>query len=94
MNKKSSKYLGKLRGNAAGSTYQLFDSGLQPSKNIEKEEWRTSLAYVDYENNFMGINGPRKFKVILPNVESSFELNPFKYPENENLSMQKAPFVT
>ena len=71
MDKKNEAYIGKLRGNAAGSTYQLYDSGSQPNKSLDRQEWRTSLAFIDYENNFMGMNGPRKFKVILPNFENS-----------------------
>lgn len=46
MEKKSSAYLGKLRGNAAGSLYQLYDSGEQPGKNLNRKLWRTSLARI------------------------------------------------
>jgi hypothetical protein len=31
MDKNNPSYLGKLRGNASGSIYQLYDNGLQPS---------------------------------------------------------------
>ena len=48
MEKKNPAYLGKLRGNASGSTYQLFDEGIQPNKNLDRQDWRTSLAYIDY----------------------------------------------
>lgn len=35
MNKNSDSYLGKLRGNASGSIYQLYDYGFQPkSKDV------------------------------------------------------------
>lgn len=30
MDKNKPSYLGKLRGNAAGSTYYLYDDGIQP----------------------------------------------------------------
>ena len=82
MNKKNTAYLGKLRGNAAGSTYTLYDSGLQPEKNLDRKEWRTSLAHVDYENNFMGMNGPRKFTVIIPAIGEEEDCDSFKFSEN------------
>ena len=78
MDKKNQNYLGKLRGNASGSTYQLYDYGIQPSKNLDRQAWRTSLAFIDYENNFMGMNGPRKFKTILPNLDQVHDLDSFK----------------
>ena len=81
MEKKNPAYMGKLRGNAAGSTYQLFDCGIQPNKNLDRRQWRTSLAFIDYENNFMGMNGPRKFKVILP-TSLNEDIDPFKLAEN------------
>jgi hypothetical protein len=32
MNKNNESYLGKLRGNASGSIYQLYDYGIQPKE--------------------------------------------------------------
>ena len=93
MDKKSEGYLGKLRGNASGSTYQLYDSGTQPNKNFDRTNWRTSLAFVDYENNFMGMNGPRKFKVIIPNYKNISDLDAFRLAETENLSIFQYPTV-
>ena len=87
MDKKSPNYLGKLRGNASGSTYQLYDYGVQPSKNLDRQTWRTSLAFIDYENNFMGMNGPRKFRAILPNLTAENDIDSFKLAENESLTL-------
>ena len=94
MDKKSEAYLGKLRGNASGSTYQLYDSGIQPNKNLDRRQWRTSRAYVHYENNFMGMNGPRKFRVSLPNFEKTEDIDSFKLAENENLTIFQPPIIT
>lgn len=87
MDKKNPNYVGKLRGNASGSTYQLYDDGIQPNKNFDRREWRTSLAYIDYENNFMGMNGPRKFKTVLPNLDETKDFDCFKLAESENLTL-------
>lgn len=46
MDKKLSSYLGKLRGNSTGSVYQLYDCGKQPDKNIDRENWRISMARI------------------------------------------------
>ena len=69
MDKNSINYLGKLRGNSTGSIYQLYDGGKQPSKNINRKEWRVSMGKVEYETNILGMNGPRKLKVAIPRVE-------------------------
>lgn len=46
MDKNNPAYLGKLRGNAAGSIYQLYDFGAQPNSDIDRSKWRVSMAYV------------------------------------------------
>jgi|694.fasta_scaffold75967_1 tubby-related protein 1 len=66
MDKNSVSYLGKLRGNKTGSIYQLYDCGKQPESNINRRLWRCSLARIEYETNILGMNGPRKLQVIIP----------------------------
>lgn len=48
MDKNNPSYLGKLRGNAAGSIYQLFDKGIQPNKEYDRSKFRVSMAYIEY----------------------------------------------
>jgi len=36
---------------------------------MNRSDWRVSMAAVEYENNFMGMNGPRKMKVITPSAK-------------------------
>lgn len=48
MNKGSPAYIGKLRGDAAGATYNLFDHGLQPNNEIDRSQFRVSMAYIEY----------------------------------------------
>ena len=69
MEKNSSSYLGKLRGNAAGSIYQLYDYGLQPNNDIDRSKYRVSMAYIEYESNFLGMKGPRRLRAIIPNIK-------------------------
>ena len=70
MDKNSPSYLGKLRGNSTGSSYFLFDVGQTPSNKLDRSEWRITMATVEYENNFMGMKGPRRLKVVTPRVRS------------------------
>lgn len=48
MDKNNPAYLGKLRGNAAGSIYQLYDYGQQPNNDIDRSKFRVSMAYIEY----------------------------------------------
>lgn len=48
MDKNNPSYLGKLRGNAAGSIYQLYDNGLQPNNEMNRSKFRVSMAYIEY----------------------------------------------
>jgi hypothetical protein len=36
MDKNNEAYLGKLRGNASGSEYQLYNDGQQPGKKLDR----------------------------------------------------------
>jgi hypothetical protein len=48
MDKGNSAYLGKLRGNAAGSVYQLYDKGMQPNHDFDRSKFRVSMAFIEY----------------------------------------------
>jgi len=68
MDKNNPSYVGKLRGNAAGSIYQLYDKGIQPNNDFDRSKFRVNMAYVEYESNFLGMKGPRKFKAVVPKI--------------------------
>lgn len=68
MDKNSPSYIGKLRGNKTGSIYNLYDNGKQPQSNVNRKDWRCSMARIEYETNILGMNGPRKLNVITPNA--------------------------
>jgi len=46
MDKNNNNYLGKLRGNAAGSTYHLYDQGVQPNNDIDSSNFRVTMALI------------------------------------------------
>lgn len=48
MEKYNPTYLGKLRGNASGSIYQLYDKGIQPNHEYDKSKFRVSMAFIEY----------------------------------------------
>ena len=52
--------MGKIRGNALGSEYTIYDSGLIPADNVQRKQWRTTMGKIRYETNIFGLNGPRK----------------------------------
>jgi len=79
MDKNNPSYLGKLRGNAAGSIYQLYDKGIQPNNDFDRSKFRVSMAYVEYESNFLGMKGPRKFKAVVPKIQSFEDFDMYKF---------------
>lgn len=62
---------GKLRANFLGTDFVVYSSGVSPhceqmlpdGSNIREE-----LSLIHYENNIMGLRGPRKMSVIVPNL--------------------------
>lgn len=94
MDKNSQSYMGKLRGNSIGSVYNLYDGGKQPNKNTnDRRYWRVSMAYIQYEDNFMGMNGPRKIKVKMPKVQNISDFDGYKLSDGEELSKFNPPIV-
>lgn len=78
---KDELYLGKLRSNFFGTDFTLYDTGYNPKDTEDKKLWRLQLAGVEYETNFFGLKGPRKFKAHLSGLtesETVRELRPSK----------------
>ena len=48
MDKNNASYVGKLRGNASGSIYQLYDNGIQPTGSLDRSNFRVSMAFIEY----------------------------------------------
>ena len=86
MDKSNPAYLGKLRGNAAGSAYHLYDKGMQPNHDYDRSKFRVTMAYIEYESNFLGMKGPRKLKAVVPKIQSYEDFDMFKFSEEESLN--------
>ena len=63
--RKSQFCLGKLRSNFIGTEFSLFDSGENP-KNSDPLSCRKELGFIEYEKNILGLKGPWKLRVIIP----------------------------
>lgn len=78
--KKNSNYcLGKVRSNFLGTEFNIFDHGLNPGKSTDIEKLRANLGVILYESNLLSAKGPRKMKILVPEVgEQSSEQYQFK----------------
>jgi len=75
LSRHSSNFYGKLKSNFMGTEFNMYDSGLNPEKLTPEQrdgsgsQVRQELATVLYKQNVLGSRGPRKMKVIVPNVD-------------------------
>ena len=67
--KNSQGYLGKVRSNFLGTEFYIYDNGENPDKAKSHEAIRNQHGVVQYETNVLGSKGPRRMKVLLPNVD-------------------------
>jgi len=64
-------YLGKVRSNFLGTEFYLYDTGENPTKAKTAEQIRMQHGVIQYETNVLGSKGPRRMKVLLPNVDNA-----------------------
>jgi tubby and related proteins len=69
-----------------GTEFQIFDGGQNPKKCSDPQLVRENLGVVLYESNLLGARGPRKMKVLVPEVKTTGEIYSFK-PMNVTLSI-------
>ncbi|XP_043964092.1 tubby-related protein 3 isoform X2 [Gambusia affinis] len=83
-------FIGKLRSNYTGTKFTVYDSGINPGKNLgmllEESNTRQELAAVCYDTNLLGFKGPRKMTVVLPGMNMNHERIPVR-PQNEQESL-------
>merc|ERR1712093_944146 len=76
LTRQSENFFGKLRSNFLGTEFSLYDKGVNPEKLEQSQrdsspvEVRQELATILYKQNVLGSRGPRKMKVMVPNVDS------------------------
>ncbi|XP_072312643.1 uncharacterized protein [Eucyclogobius newberryi] len=71
LSRDTNSYIGKLRSNALGTKFTVYDAGENPEKKPfvkESESVRQELAAICYETNVLGFKGPRKMTVIIPGM--------------------------
>jgi len=82
--KKNSKFfIGKLRGNFNKSEYNIYDTGKNPKKTSNSSEYRENLGAILYESSSVGVKGPRKMRVMVPEVMQNGDIVKFK-PSSKN----------
>jgi hypothetical protein len=79
MEKSHTGYLGKVRSNFLGTEFSIFDNGKGPKKaDPAKNNLRSQQGVVQYETNVLGSKGPRRMKVLLPNVDLQGQQHPWR----------------
>jgi len=74
LSRHSSNFFGKLKSNLMGTEFQMYDNGVNPDKLTPDQrdgsgsQVRQELATILYKQNVLGSRGPRKMKVLVPNV--------------------------
>uniref|UniRef100_A0A287AZ63 TUB like protein 2 n=1 Tax=Sus scrofa TaxID=9823 RepID=A0A287AZ63_PIG len=66
-------FVGKVRSNALGTKFTIFDNGVNPERKnfvTETARIREELGAVCYETNFLGLRGPRKMTLIIPGIDA------------------------
>lgn len=69
--KKSSFSLGKLKSNFVGTNFYLYDNGVNPkNRNCNTLNVRQEYCHINYQKNIMGMKGPRKLRVTVPDYKN------------------------
>lgn len=69
LSRKGENFIGKLRANFVGTSFTVFDNGLNPTVREAMPDGsnvREELTGVMYETNVLGFKGPRKMTVVIP----------------------------
>jgi len=85
---KENNILGKVRANFLGTEFYIFDEGCNPNKAKSPDQIRAQQGVVQYETNLLGSKGPRRMKVLLPNVDANMRQFVWKSSDN-NYTVQE-----
>ena len=88
LSKEAQGYLGKVRSNFLGTEFYIYDTGENPDKAKTAEDIRAQHGVIQYETNVLGSKGPRRMKVLLPNVDVTGKQTIWKSADN-NQSLQE-----
>ncbi len=85
MEKSPMGYLGKVRSNFLGTEFTIYDNGKSVKKSSQqKDNLRYQQGVVQYETNVLGSKGPRRMKVLLPNVNLQGHQHVWRPMDNEH----------
>lgn len=82
-------FIGKLRSNFLGTSFTIFDGGINPHKGRAMPDGsnvRQELAAIHYETNVLGFKGPRRMTVIIPAMTQDHKRIPVR-PMQESDSL-------
>lgn len=99
LRKDSPSYVAKVRSNVMGTRFVSYDNGQNP-KQLRKAEYRPSYVHsipdnqearqefcaIMYEQNVLGIKGPRKMTIVLPKTDQNRNRKIFR-PISEKTSL-------
>ncbi|CAI4229232.1 unnamed protein product [Auanema sp. JU1783] len=77
LSRDGTSFMGKVRCNAMGTTFVIYNGGQNPKK-CNSLEVRQELAAVLYDTNVLGFRGPRKMTVVIPGVYDPHIASSFK----------------
>jgi len=93
LNRQSGNFFGKLRSNFIGTEFTLYDKGVNPEKvdasHKDLVQVRQELACVLYKQNVLGSRGPRKMKVMVPNVNARGERTVLRPQTSEETMLER-----
>uniref|UniRef100_A0A8R1HZF5 Tubby-like protein n=1 Tax=Caenorhabditis japonica TaxID=281687 RepID=A0A8R1HZF5_CAEJA len=73
LSKGADGYCAKVRSNALGTQFTVYNEGESPKKTNVTYAIREELAAVIYDTNVLGFKGPRKMTIVLPGIEPGVE---------------------
>ncbi|VDL77512.1 unnamed protein product [Nippostrongylus brasiliensis] len=68
LKREGTAFVGKVRSNAIGTMFTLYDCGANPKKSTMTTDVRQELAAVIYDTNVLGFKGPRKMHILIPGI--------------------------
>uniref|UniRef100_A0A7E4VL01 Tubby-like protein n=1 Tax=Panagrellus redivivus TaxID=6233 RepID=A0A7E4VL01_PANRE len=71
MTRESGSFIGKVRSNALGTEFTVYDNGVNPKKSkLMSQDLRREMTACIYEANVFGFKGPRKMTIVIPGMSN------------------------
>ena len=95
LTRQSENFFGKLRSNFLGTEFSLYDKGANPEKLEQSQrdssgaEVRQELGTILFKQNVLGSRGPRKMKVMVPNVNEAGQRKILRPQSSEETMLER-----